>query len=154
MSPTTEFELDVLAFPTVTAAAEMLGIDKATVSKAGLDLIQSGATKRVQPRDVLQLGMQHRKRPLTQVAGSLLSFAEQHGAEAVSEVEAQIHSFFAEARQGGERRHISRDEFLAEAARFLTEDELRKIERRYDEAVQQAGRSIPVVSGFKGGCDA
>jgi hypothetical protein len=141
------YERDPAAFPTLSEAAEMIGVDKSTVSRADISVVQAGANKRVLPTPLLTLAMTKRRRPVTQVAAALISYTRAHAPAELEAVEREVDEFFASIREHG-TPSISRDDFLDEARRFLSAAEFESLERRYDEAL--ARRPAELVSSYEG----
>jgi hypothetical protein len=144
---TLSYERDPAAFPTLSEAAEMIGVDKSTVSRADISVVQVGANKRVLPTALLTLAMTKRRRPVTQVAAALINYARAHAPDELDAVEREVEEFFASMRDRG-TPSISRDDFLDEARRFLSAAELESLERRYDEALGR--RPAELVSSYEG----
>jgi hypothetical protein len=144
---TLSYERDPAAFPTLSEAAEMIGVDKSTVSRADIDVVQAGANKRVLPTQLLTLAMTKRRRLVTQVAAALISYTRAHAPAELEAVEREVDEFFASVR-GRETPSISRDDFLDEARRLLTAAEFKSLQRRYDEAVGR--RPAELVSSYEG----
>lgn len=131
MSPAVHHDFDLAAFPTVTEAAHMLGINKSTVSKRAEGSQTAGGTRRIPPAEVLRLGLQQRKVPLTQVARALVDYAERHAPSHRRQVEEQVREFFAADRERT-KSGVSREDFLRQARELLDERAYRTLEQRYD----------------------
>ena len=144
---TLSYERDPAAFPTLREAADLIGVDKSTVSRAEIRVVQAGANKRVLPSQLLALALEKRKRPLTQVAAGLVTYAREHAPGEVPAVEREVEEFFA-ALRGDSSPSISREDFLAEARRFLSKAEFKARERRYDDATGR--RPAELVSSYEG----
>jgi hypothetical protein len=88
----------LVAFPTVSAAARMLGVDPSTLSRRD-DVERESRGQRDQvlrPREVMRLALAYRKRSLNEVAYELVRLAERragHDPRLVKEVEEEIESF-------------------------------------------------------------
>lgn len=141
------YERDPAAFPTLSEAAELIGVDKSTVSRADIAVVQAGPNKRILPGPLLTLALDKRKRAVTEVAAALISYTRTHAPAEVEAVEREIEEFFA-ALRGNAAPAVSRAAFLDEARRFLSDAEFERLERRYDEAAGR--RPGELVSGYEG----
>lgn len=96
MSATTLTDVPVLAFPTLSQAAAMLGVSPSTLSRRDLPFEAAGGRdKRLRPEVVLQEAAFHRRRRLVDVAAELITYAETHAPDAVVEVRAEVEAGLA-----------------------------------------------------------
>lgn len=144
---TLSLERNPLAFPTLTETAVMIGVDKSTVSRAHITVVQAGANKRVLPEQLLGLALKKGKKPVTEVAAELINYTRVNAPDELANVEREVEEFFA-VQRSRKSPLIPRDEFLAEARQFLTDEEFARMERRYDEALGR--RPGDLVSSYEG----
>jgi len=129
----TDRDFDVRAYPTLTETAQMLAVNKSTVSKRAQRSESANGTRRLPPEEVLRLALEQRKVPLTQVAHALIQYAETHAPAHRTEIERAIQEFFAADRERRSHR-VSREDFLSQARALLDDQAFAELERRYDEA--------------------
>jgi hypothetical protein len=104
------------AYPTVSAAARMIGVAPSTLTRRDdCRPLSRGARDQVLPPvEVMRLAVEYRKRSLNEVAAALVSLATAEGDAERARVEAEIDGFFA---PGSSEQSTS--EFLAQAKRRL-----------------------------------
>jgi hypothetical protein len=96
MSHITEQTGGLRGYPNISAAAAMLDVSAATLSRR-TDLARLPRGDRdiaLSPREVLRLATIYRKRSLNEVAQSLLDHAEQSGGDERAGVELDVERFF------------------------------------------------------------
>jgi BMFP domain-containing protein YqiC len=148
MSLITDRDFDVRAYPTLTETAQLLDVNKSTVSKRAQRSESANGTRRLPPAEVLRLGREQRKVPLTQLAHTLVQYAERHAPAHRAEVERQVQEFFAADRER-EKLQVSREEFLAQARVLLDDHAYAELEHRYDQTYGHRP-ATPLVSTFEG----
>jgi hypothetical protein len=114
------------AYPNISAAAALLGVDASTLSRrADLAIRPRGERDRVlAPLEVMRLAVIYRKRSLNDVAHDLIEHARAVDAGAVSRVEEEIQGFF----EGREVRDEDLAKFLELGRRLLPASLLTEIE--------------------------
>jgi hypothetical protein len=114
------------AFPTLSAAAEMIGIATSTLTRrADCHPLPRGARDQVlPPAEVLRLAAVYRKRSLNEVAADLIDLAGRTGDEDAARVEDAVDAFFA-----GRVQTDSATEFLAQAKRYLPQALYAEVEK-------------------------
>lgn len=114
------------AYPTLSAAARMIGVAPSTLSRrSDLEPLQRGSRDQVlPPAEVLRLAAIYRKRSLNEVAADLIDSAAEHTPADAERVEEALETFFAGHSQKG-----SADEFLAQARRHLPDHLYAEVEK-------------------------
>ena len=107
------------AYPTLSAAARLIGIATSTLSRReDCNPIPRGTRDRVlPPAEVMRFAAIYRKRSLNEVAADLIDEAAAHGSDEAARTEEAVEAFFA-----GRSRGESVDEFLAQAKRYLPQE--------------------------------
>jgi hypothetical protein len=106
-------DISLLAYPTLSEAARLLGVSASTLSRRD-DLVcerMGERDKRVAAAEVMRLAAVYRKRSLGEVAAGLIARVPEHAEQVREEVE----RFFEQSEPAG----LSAGEFLAEAERAL-----------------------------------
>lgn len=125
MSTTVDIPLG--AYPTLTQAAQMLGVSGSTLSRRkDLQAERMGERdRRIPAAEVMRLAAIYRKRSLNDVAADLIDYVQQHAPTHTDRVDEQVQRFFAE--RGAPV--ASGETFLAEAKRALPADLYAEVER-------------------------
>lgn len=114
-------DISLLAYPTLTEAARLLGVSASTLSRRE-DLVHERMgerDKRISACEVMRLAAVYRKRSLGEVAADLISCARGNAPASVEHVQEEIERFFEE---GTPSPASSESTFLAEAERALPAD--------------------------------
>lgn len=123
------FDISLLAYPTLSQAADMLGVTASTLSRRE-DLVferMGERDKRIPAREVLRQAAIHRRRSINAVAADLVEYAQRHAPESAQVVQDEVEQFFAEL----EKPATPASEFLAEAKRALPAKLYREVEKVY-----------------------
>jgi hypothetical protein len=143
MSNTTEQTGSLKGYPNISAAAAMLGVSVATLSRRD-DLARLRRGDRdiaLAPGEVLRLASIYRKRSLNDVAQGLLDHAEQTAPEELGAVEAEVERFFEERAPAREEK----ERFRELARQLLPADLAGRVEAILDEK----GEALPdMVQGY------
>jgi hypothetical protein len=139
-APATRSEY-VQALPKLSDAARMIGIDASGITRAihrlGIEPLRwGGRDKHLQIADVLRIAGTAQRASLEEVAGNLLSWAEQDRPEHVEAFTAEIDAFFAALPAPAPREP---DEFVAELRAALPRRwaaEAERIWREHSEGTQ------------------
>jgi hypothetical protein len=127
---TRTLDISLLAYPTLTEAAGLLGVSASTLSRRG-DLAcerMGERDKRVPAEEVMRLAAVYRKRSLGEVAADLIARARERSPEHAGVVVEEVEGFF---EQEGASAGLSRGEFLAEAERALPAELYEEVRRVY-----------------------
>jgi hypothetical protein len=127
MTPT--LDISLLAYPTLTEAALLLGVSASTLSRRD-DLVcerMGDRDKRVPAREVMRLAAVYRKRSLGEVAADLIGRALERSPEHAEHVREEVERFFEQSRPAV----LSEREFLAEAERVLPAELYEQVRRIY-----------------------
>jgi hypothetical protein len=117
------------AYPSQAAAAKMLAISEAQLSRSEHRALPAGARGRhYSPRTILEAAVEYRRRSLNEVAGDLIAYAAKHAPEHEDEIREDVEEFFAEQQTP----EINRDKFLEEARRTLPARLYTEVKRAYD----------------------
>ena len=105
------------AYPNITAAARILGVDASTLSRRkDLEVQQRGERDRVlSASEVMRLAVVYRKRSINEVAQELVEHARRNAPDDVERVEEEIEAFV----DGLSTQSKPYDSFLAEARKRL-----------------------------------
>lgn len=135
----TAIDIPLGSYPTLTRAAQMLGVSGSTLSRRkDLQAERMGERdRRVPAAEVMRLAVIYRKRSLNEVASDLIDFAQQHAPAQAGVVEDELERFFAELGAPV----ISDEKFLTEAKRALPADLYAEVERIY----QTGGQRSPAL---------
>jgi hypothetical protein len=143
MSNTAEQAGSLQAYPNISAAAGMLGVSAATLSRRK-DLRKLPRGERdlvIAPADVLRMAAIYRKRSLNEVAQQLLDHAERSAPNA-NMIEAEIEQFFEDRAPTGEEK----ERFRSLARELLPADLASAVEA----ALAQEGDVLPeAVKGWQ-----
>jgi hypothetical protein len=132
----------VTAFPTQREVAAMLRVGESRLSKLNAERITvSPREVRYRPRVVLELAAHYRKRSLNEVAGDLVSYAQEHAPELLENVRQEIEDFFANRATPP----VDRAVFLQEARRTLPRRVFEQVRKAYDVGGAQ-GEPLEFVS--------
>jgi hypothetical protein len=129
-------DISLLAYPTLTEAARLLGVSASTLSRRN-DLVverMGERDKRVPAGEVMRLAVVYRKRSLGEVAADLIGHARESSQHA-EHVQEEIARFFEQK----EPRVLSDGAFLAEAERALPVDLYEQVRRVYQASGGGAG---------------
>lgn len=122
-------DIPLVAYPTLTEAAGLLGVSASTLSRRpDLEFERMGERdKRLPASEVMRLAGVYRKRSLGEIATDLIGYARQHCAAHVEEVQEQIERYFEQAPTPT----ISGAGFLVEAKRALPAELYRQVASVY-----------------------
>lgn len=96
MSASSPTDVPLLAYPTLSQAATMLGVSPSTLSRRKLPFEAAGGRdKRLRPAVVLQEAAFHRRRRLAGVAAELIAYAQAHAPDAAQAVQAEVETSLA-----------------------------------------------------------
>lgn len=120
----------LLVYPTLSGAAEILGVSASTLSRRDdVEGCQMGQRDlRLPASEVMRLAYEYRRRSVNEVALDLIDRAAAVSNEGGKQVEKEIDYYVA----GRAPSRISRGEFLREAERSLPPEIYREVERVYD----------------------
>lgn len=126
---TATLDIPLIAYPTLTEAAGLLGVSASTLSRrSDLEFERMGERdKRLPASEVMRLAGIYRKRSLGEVAVELIAYARRHCTAHAQEVEEQIERYFEQAPAPT----LSGTDFLAEAKRALPPALYREVARVY-----------------------
>jgi hypothetical protein len=127
MTPT--LDISLLAYPTLTEAARLLGVSASTLSRRD-DLAcerMGERDKRVPAGEVMRLAAVYRKRSLSEVAAELIGRARERSPEHAEHVQEEVERFFEQSNSPA----LSGSEFLAEAERALPAELYERVRRVY-----------------------
>jgi hypothetical protein len=122
-------DIPLLAYPTLTEVARLLGVSASTLSRRG-DLVcerMGKRDKRITATEVMRLAALYRKRSLGEVATGLVHHAHEHAPQHEGHVREEIERFFEQR----EPAVVSPDQFLAEAERALPVELYEQVRRVY-----------------------
>jgi hypothetical protein len=134
---TQTLDISLLAYPTLTEAARLLGVSASTLSRRN-DLVverMGERDKRVPAGEVMRLAVVYRKRSLGEVAADLIARARAHSPQHAEHVQEEIERFFEQK----EPLVFSDGAFLAEAERALPVDLYEQVRRVYQASGGGAG---------------
>ena len=126
---TQALDISLLAYPTLTEAARLLGVSASTLSRRD-DLVverMGERDKRVPAGEVMRLASVYRKRSLGEVAADLIGRARESSPQYVEHVQEEVERFFEKSMPAVR----SESEFLAEAERALPADLYEQVRRVY-----------------------
>jgi hypothetical protein len=126
---TQTLDISLLAYPTLTEAARLLGVSASTLSRRDdLQCERMGERdKRVSAGEVMRLAAVYRKRSLGEVAADFIARARERAPEHAEHVREEVERFFEQS----EHPALSAGEFLAEAERALPADLYEQVRRVY-----------------------
>jgi hypothetical protein len=149
-------DISLLAYPTLTEAARLLGVSASTLSRRD-DLVcerMGERDKRLAAEEVMRLAAVYRKRSLGEVAADLIGRARERSPQYVEHVAEEVERFFEQS----EPATPSESEFLAEAERALPAELYEQVRRVYRSsegarppALVSAGRSRPGAGAARRG---
>jgi hypothetical protein len=126
---TQTLDISLLAYPTLTEAARLLGVSASTLSRRD-DLVverMGERDKRVPAVEVMRLAAVYRKRSLGEVAADLIGRARGSSPQYAEHVQEEVERFFEQK----EPLVLSYGTFLAEAERALPADLYEQVRRVY-----------------------
>jgi hypothetical protein len=126
---TQTLDISLLAYPTLTEAARLLGVSASTLSRRD-DLVverMGERDKRVPAGEVMRLAVVYRKRPLGEVAADLIVHTRESSPLHAEHVQEEIERFIEQK----EPRVLSDGAFLAEAERALPAELYEQVRRVY-----------------------
>lgn len=130
-------------YPTLSAAAKMLGISTSTLSRR--EDLQTEARgdrdKVVRPAELMRVAVVYRKRSLNEVAADLLAHARKHAPDTVEAIDEEIESFVEQLEQP----NTEVDQLLELAERHLPSKVVAEIRRATADGGNQ--RAVPLVGG-------
>jgi hypothetical protein len=116
------------AYPTLRAAARILGVDPSALSKKkDLPTLARGEERRFPPALVLELARHYNRRALAAVASDLLDYAYANAEDYARFVDDEIEAAMGPSPATG----VNGDAFLAEAQRALPGDLFAAVLRAY-----------------------
>lgn len=128
------------AFPSLRRAAEIIGVDPATLSRRKdiVDRIEPRGRERLFPPALtLELAAYYRKRRLTAVASDLIDLAVEDAPDYVDEIEHEVDETLGQlTRQPRQSQAVA---FLAEARRSLPPDLFAQVENAYEAHLPVSG---------------
>ena len=136
---TTTLDISLLAYPTLTETARLLGVSASTLSRRE-DLAHERMGERdmrIPACEVMRLAAIYRKRSLGEVAADLISRALDNTPTHVEHVQEEVERFFEE---GTSSPASSESTFLAEAKRALPADLYEQVRLVY---LTSKGDTIP-----------
>jgi len=139
MTPT--LDISLLAYPTLTEAARLLGVSASTLSRRD-DLVcerMGERDKRIPAGEVMRLAVVYRKRSLGEVAADLIGRAWERSPRDAEHVQEEIERFFEQS----ESPALPEGVFLTEAKRALPAELYEQVRRVYGAS---AGSSPALVS--------
>jgi hypothetical protein len=142
---TQTLDISLLAYPTLSEAARLLGVSASTLSRRDdLECERMGERdKRVPAGEVMRLAAVYRKRSLGEVAAGLIARARERAPEHVEHVREEVERFFEQSEHAG----LSAEEFLVEAERALPADLYEQVRRVY----RASGGARPLALVSAGG---
>jgi hypothetical protein len=126
---TQTLDISLLAYPTLTEAARLLGVSASTLSRRD-DLVverMGERDKRIPAGEVMRLASVYRKRSLGEVAASLIGRARESSPQYAEHVQEEVERFFEQK----EPLVLSNGAFLAEAELALPADLYEQVRRVY-----------------------
>jgi hypothetical protein len=127
MTPT--LDISLLAYPTLTEAARLLGVSASTLSRRD-DLVcerMGERDKRIPAGEVMRLAVVYRKRSLGEVAADLIGRARERSPRDAEHVQEEIERFFEQSESSAR----SEGAFLTEAKRALPVELYEQVRRVY-----------------------
>jgi hypothetical protein len=136
LSMAATLDIPLIAYPTLTEAAGLLGVSASTLSRrSDLEFERMGERdKRLPAGEVMRLAGVYRKRSLGEVAAELIAYARQHCASHAEDVQEQIELHFEQTPAP----MLSGSGFLAEARRALPAELYEEVARVY-----RASHTVP-----------
>jgi len=134
---TQTLDISLLAYPTLTEAARLLGVSASTLSRRD-DLVverMGERDKRVPTGEAMRLAAVYRKRSLGEVAADLIARAREQSPQHAEHVQEEIERFFEQR----EPLVLSDGAFLAEAERALPAELYKQVRRVYRASGTDAG---------------
>lgn len=134
---TATLDIPLIAYPTLTEAAGLLGVSASTLSRrSDLAFERMGERdKRISAGEVMRLAGVYRKRSLNEVAAELIVYARRYCAANAEDVQEQIERYFEQAPAPA----TTGAGFLAEAKRALPLELYEEVARIY----RAAGSGVP-----------
>ncbi len=126
---TQTLDISLLAYPTMTEAARLLGVSASTLSRRD-DLVverMGERDKRVPAGEVMRLASVYRKRSLGEVATDLIGRARESSPQYAEHVQEEVERFFEQR----EPPVLSDGAFLTEAERALPAELYEQVRRVY-----------------------
>jgi hypothetical protein len=126
---TQTLDISLLAYPTLTEAARLLGVNASTLSRRD-DLVverMGERDKRVPAGELMRLAFVYRKRSLGEVAADLIAHARESSPQHAEHVQEEVERFFEQK----EPLVLSDGAFLAEAERALPAELYKQVRRVY-----------------------
>jgi hypothetical protein len=130
-------DISLLAYPTLTEAARLLGVSASTLSRRD-DLVverMGERDKRIPAGEVMRLAVVYRKRSLGEVAADLIGHVWESSPQYAEHVQEEVERFFEQK----EPLVLSDGAFLAEAERALPADLYEQVRRVYQMSGGGAG---------------
>jgi hypothetical protein len=126
---TATLDIPLIAYPTLTEAAGLLGVSASTLSRrSDLAFERMGERdKRIPAGELMRLAGVYRKRSLGEVAAELIAYAGRHCAAHAEDVQEQVEQYF-EQTPGPASTGTG---FLAEAKRALPVELYEEVARIY-----------------------
>ncbi len=144
MTHSTSIERDAAlpAFPSLRAAAEMVGVNPSSLQRrTDLDTIQCGRERRIDPMTVLRLVVHYGNRSVPEAANDLVAHAMQHAPAHVERIEELVDDFMrqrhAERVEAGAVQRLTIEQILDELAPYIREGEHQQAEQSLRRAASQ-----------------
>ncbi len=137
-------DISLLAYPTLTEAARLLGVSASTLSRRD-DLVcerMGERDKRIPAGEVMRLAVVYRKRSLGEVAADLIGRARESSPHDAEHVQEEIERFFEQS----ESPALPVGAFLTEAKRVLPAELYEQVRRVYGAS---EGSSSALVSASR-----
>ena len=136
----TTLDTPLIAYPTLSQAANLLGVSPSTLSRRQDVALESMGErdKRVPVAEVLRLAAIFRRRAINEVAADLIDYARERAPTQASSVEGDVEHFFEQL----EAPTVRERDFLAEAKRALPRELYREVERAYRDGAGRRPTSI------------
>jgi hypothetical protein len=134
---TQTLDISLLAYPTLTETARLLGVSASTLSRRD-DLVaerMGERDKRVPAGEAMRLAAVYRKRSLGEVAADLIARAREHSPQHTEHVQEEIERFFEQS----EPPVLPDGAFLTEAERALPTELYEQVRRVYRASGMGAG---------------
>ncbi len=137
---TATLDISLIAYPTLTEAAGLLGVSASTLSRrSDLTFERMGERdKRVPAGEVMRLAGIYRKRSLGEIAAELIAYARGHCIVHAEDVQEQIEQYFEQASAP----ELSGTSFLVEAKRALPAELYEEVARVYRAADSTLPRAL------------
>ena len=128
----TTLNIPLIAYPTLTQTAKLLGVSTSTLSRRNDVAVElmGARDKRVPAAEVLRLAAIYRKRSINEIAYDLIEYAREHAPAYASAVEEEVERFFEQLPPPV----LSARDFLADLKLAVPDEVYRQLERVYHES--------------------